>query len=230
MPSAVWKRANSRDEGTMTKNLYALSITFFTAVGVVFAALMSRISVNWTWVNEPHNRWPLAGFVLGVVVVAFLGTLIYNKSSRPGVSLLGYALVAGPFGLLLGPVVAQYTTASVLMILAITAAVVVVLGLVGACIPEKLEGWGSWLLGGLLVLIIGFFIVPLFGQGAMVLWNWLGIVLFSALVIYDFNRAMKLPRTLDNSIDAAAAIFMDSINLFIRFLIAGGQSNSSSSS
>lgn len=186
---------------------------------------MSRVSLNWHFASG----WLLLGFALGVLVVSIAGTFVFNSSENPLVSLIGYAMVAGPFGLLLGPVIAEYTPASVLKVFIITTAMVVILGLVGAVIPESLESWGSWLLGGLLILILGYFLVPLAGffganvGGAMTILDWVGVALFGALVVFDLNRAMRLPRTLDNSIDCAAAVFMDFINIFIRLLSIMGK-------
>lgn len=218
----------------MSKNLYALSITGFTAAGIIFAALMSRISLHWTW--PVHSQWWFLGFALGVLAVSLIGALIVNASDHPMVSLFGYTLISGPFGLLLGPVVAQYTAASVMHVFVLTSLIVIVLGVVGVVIPESLESWGIWLMGGLLVLIVSFFAVPIAAAlgfhhvGSMlVAWNWLGLVIFAGLTIFDLNRAMRLPRTLDNAIDCSAAVFLDFINIFIRLLALMGQSNSSSS-
>jgi FtsH-binding integral membrane protein len=233
LSSEVWGRAGDRHaRHSMSRNLYALSVTFFTTLGIVFAACMSAVSYHWTFTS----KWQVILFALGVLVVGIVGTVIFNVSANPLLSLFGYALVAGPFGLLLGPVVAQYTVASVLRVFVITAAMVIVLGIVGAVIPESLESWGAWLMGGLLVLLFGYFAIPIFGSlgipmgGALRLWDWVGIALFAALVVFDLNRAMRLTRTLDNSIDSAAAVFLDFINIFIRLLAIMGQSNSSSSS
>ncbi|HET6924405.1 MAG TPA: Bax inhibitor-1 family protein, partial [Candidatus Saccharimonadales bacterium] len=95
----------------------------------------------------------------------------------------------------------------------------------------SLESWGAWLLGGLVVLLIGYFAVGIFGAlginigGALTGWDWLGVALFSALVVFDLNRAMRYPRTLDNAIDSAAAVFLDFLNIFIRLLELTGDSN-----
>lgn len=214
----VWNRASSRT-ATMSKNLFVLSLSGFTVLGILFAALVSRISVGWKL-----NEWQFIGFAIGVVVVSLVGVKIFNKSDNPAFSLLGYALVAGPFGLLLGPFVAMFTDASVLKIFVLTILMVVVLGAIGTIIPESLERWGIWLLGGLCLLLVGYFVVPIFGffgvniGGALTLLDWAGVLIFGGLVIFDMNRAMRLPYTLDNSIDAAAAVFMDILNIFIRLL------------
>ena len=114
--------------------------------------------------------------------------------------------------------------ASVVKVFAITTGLVVTLGLVGAVYPKSLESWGIYLLGGLLVLIFGQFVVLIAGMlganvgGAMTVFDWIGVALFSAYVVYDLNRAMRVERTHDNAIDCAVAIYLDFLNLFLRLL------------
>jgi FtsH-binding integral membrane protein len=52
--------------------------------------------------------------------------------------------------------------------------------------------------------------------------------LFCAYIIYDWNRALRLPYTVDNAIDAAVALYLDIMNLFIHLLRILGKSQSSS--
>ncbi|HEX6462308.1 MAG TPA: Bax inhibitor-1 family protein [Candidatus Saccharimonadales bacterium] len=164
-----------------------------------------------------------------MLAVSLLGVLIAHASPYPAVSLIGYALVAGSFGLLCGPLLALYETSSILKVLAITGSVVLILGLIGALLPDDLSAWGLWLFGGLLLLIGAQFIVPLLGsfgipvEGAMTLVDWIGLVVFGALVLYDLNRAVRLPYTHDNAVDSAVAIYLDFINIFIRLLAIMGQ-------
>ena len=66
------------------------------------------------------------------------------------------------------------------------------------------------------VQIAGLFGVPI--AGALTVFDWIAVVLFSALILFDFNRAMRVPRTLDNSIDCAVGIYLDILNLFIHLL------------
>jgi FtsH-binding integral membrane protein len=227
--ATVWAR-NERTHvhHAMSKNLFAFAISAFTLAGIVTSMVAAQFSKDWTF----PTIWHLVGFFVGVLVAGIAGVIISLKSEKPAVSLFGYALVAVPFGLMLGPVLATYTTASIVKVLFITSALVAVLGIVGAMIPDSLEGWGSWLMGGLVILLVGYLVVPITGalgvdvQGAMTWLDWAGVALFSGMVIYDWNRAMRLPRTLDNSIDAAVAVYLDWFNLFIRLLsIMGGRTS-----
>lgn len=225
--NAVWDRADHFGAETMSRKLYMLATCGFTALGIALSAATSMISYGWDM--RQWSVWAMLGFMLGVLAIALVGTYIATENDSPLISMMGYALVAGPFGLMLGPVVGSYTTASVLKILALTTGVVLTLGLIGATIPDDLSSWGTPLLGGLLFLIGGYFIVPLMGMfglpvdGAMTALDWIGVVIFGGLVIFDLNRAVRLPHTLDNAIDSAMAIYLDFINIFLRLLSLMGQ-------
>lgn len=218
--NSVWDRSG---HGTMSKNLFAFMVSFWTAAGIVASAIAAYYSQSW------ELTWP---FLIGVLVTGIVGVIVALKSENPVISLIGYALVAIPFGLMLGPVVALYTAASVVRVLFVTTGVVVALGIVGAVIPDDLEGWGSYLFGGLILLIVGGLAVPIAGffglpiDHALTLLDWAGVLIFSGYVIYDWNRAMRVPFTSDNAIDCALAVYLDFINLFIRLLSLMGTKKS----
>lgn len=209
---SVWERTGA---GELSKNLFAFLTAGFSLLGILvsMAAAVQFQSLELTWL-----------VVIGVLVAGVAGIFIALSSSNPIVSLVGYMMVAFPLGAITGPLVAMYTTASVVKIFFMTSMLVAALGFVGATIPDSLESWGSWLLGGLLILLGGLFVIPIAGffglpiTGAMTLWDWVGVALFSAYVVYDFNRAMRVAYTFDNAIDCALAIYLDWINLFIRLL------------
>lgn len=218
---SVWSRVGA---DTMSKNLFALMVCFWTAIGIGTSMAGAYYTQNW------ELPWQ---FLLGVLIVAILGVIVATVSDNPLISLLGYLAVAIPFGMMLGPVVSLYTTASVVRVLFVTTGMVVVLGLVGVFIPDNLEGWGSWLLGALTTLLVGYFIVPIAGvfglpiDRALNLWDWVGILIFGAYVVYDWNRAMRVAYSADNAIDCALAVYLDFVNIFIRLLRLTGSTKSS---
>ncbi|MBI2483079.1 US12 family protein [Candidatus Uhrbacteria bacterium] len=209
----------------MSKQQFALLVSFWTAVGIGGSAVGAYASRDWQFG---------LGLLLIPFVMSIVGTMIALRSNEPIISLLGYALVAIPFGFMLGPVVAMYTVASVLKVFAVTTMITIVFGVVGAVIPDSLEGWGSALFGCLLILIIGGFAVPIAGlfglpiTTALSVLDWCGVIVFTGLVIFDWNRAMRVERTHDNAIDCALAIYLDWVNLFIRLLSIMGTRTSSS--
>lgn len=218
LKSEVWDRTD--DTGNLSKATYSSLLGLFVAAGIAVCAAFSLISRNWVIANG----WVVLGFCLAVLASAITGIIVANKSDSPAISGIGYLLVAGPFGLLLGPVVAQYTTTSVLRVLLLTVLLAGILGIIGAVTPKDLSSWANYLLGGLVLLFVGFVGVPFLGAfgvpigGAMTAMDWIGIVLFGAFVIFEMNRAMRIAYTVDNAVDAALAVFLDMLNIFIRML------------
>jgi FtsH-binding integral membrane protein len=211
----------------MSRQAFLGLVNLFTAAGVLFAFAVGSISYDWNL--DSWGTWPKVGFFLGILVVALIGTAMYISSDRPLVSLLGYALVAGPFGLMCGPYVAQYTPESALRMGAVTVIMTVLLGMVGIMIPDRLDGLFLTILTvGLIALIVGYFIVPLlalFGvdaQGPLTMLDWVGVAIFSGFIVYDLNKAKRGPFTLDRAIDCAAMLFTDIVNLFLHVLGLGG--------
>ncbi len=48
--------------------------------------------------------------------------------------------------------------------------------------------------------------------------DWAVVAIFCGYIGYDWGRANQIPKTLDNAVDSAAALYIDIINLFLRIL------------
>ncbi len=212
--TAVWERL-SYDSEAMSRRAFVMLLTFWVAAGIGVSATCAVISLDW------QLSWQL---FVGTIIVTIAGVLISGASRHPALSLLGYAMIVVPFGLMTGPVVAHYTTASVFKVLAVTGGMVVGLGIVGAIWPRSLQHWGVWLFGMLLALLLGMVVTMVAGafginvQGATHFWDWAAIALFSGFVIFDLNRAMQVERTHNNALHCAVAIYLDFINIFYHLL------------
>lgn len=222
--ATVWDRVSKDAEHEMSRNAFLAMMAFWTVFGIGLSALMAYVT--------PVAIKDSGLAIIGLSITPFIGVWITQWSKRPVVSLLGYVLVATSFGALLGPVLAQYTQASVLRIFTMTGLITVVLGFMGAVHPRSLEHWAGWLFAGLIALIIGMLFVPLMAfvglpvSGALRVLDIVAIVLFSALIIYNLNRATRIERTHDNAIDAAADLYLNVLNLFLHLLSIGGSRKS----
>lgn len=219
MNDSLWERAGT-DE--MSKNLYILSICSFTGFGIIVSMFVAQFTLSM------QMTWPFALFVLALGIG---GIFVAYGSDKPLVSLLGYMMVAVPYGALLGPLLNLYVKASIVEAFFVTTIYVAIFGLIGAVIPDTLDSWAKWIIGGLLVALTGYFVIPLAGffglpiAGALGLWDWAIIALFAFIIMYDFNKALRIPFTLDNSIDVALAIYLDWFNVFVRYLSNKGKKN-----
>ena len=220
---SVWERDTGADE--MSLRGYIAAVTNFTLYGIIVALLVGFNTRAW------QPGWAL--FLLVGLGIPIVGILISVASDNWLISLFGYTLVTVGLGAICGPAVAMYKTHVVLSALAATGGVTLTMSLVGILYPRSLESWGSYLFGALLALFfarIAQSFMAAFGAPES-LWympwlNYAGTVLFSLYIIFDWNRAVRLPHTLDNAVDSAVAIFLDIINLFMHLLqIFGGSSS-----
>ena len=129
------------------------------------------------------------------VVLALAGVLLNTFSHKPIWSFVGYNLVVLPLGLVLSALVAEEGADAVRETFQITAAVAAGMLLLSNWKPQLFSRMGPSLLGSLLVALI-----------------------FCGYIGYDWARAQMRPKTADNAIDSACALYLDIINLLLRVL------------
>ena len=130
-------------------------------------------------------------------------------------------------GVGLGPVIAYYADTQPAVVYQSAAATGLFIGGFGAygyATRRDLSSWGRTLFFGLIALIV-FGLVTLFVSipGANVIYALLGLGLFAALTIFDFNRLRR--SGMDQSTLIAASIFLDVLNVFqfMLMLFGGGR-------
>lgn len=170
--------------------------------------------VNTAWLAN-INPWI---FIAGYFASCFFGVYLFNKSEEPAVSFIGYNFVVVPFGLIVNLVVSRYQPALVIQAIQVTAGVTVLMMISGALFPQFFQAIHL----GLVVSLLGVLVIELFQifvLGIHSTWiDWAVAVIFCGYIGYDWGRANQIPKTVDNAIDSAAAIYMDIINLFLRIL------------
>lgn len=212
LESDVFKRA-SFESDTLSAGTYNLVIGLCLCWGFL---------LNWLIVREVDavalasvNIWVFLG---GYFASCFFGVYLFNKSDNPAISFLGYNFVVVPFGLVVNLVVSRHRPDVVLEAIQITASVTVVMMLLGTIYPRFFAAIHR----ALLVSLIGVLLVELFQifvLGKVSTWiDWVVALIFCGYIGYDWGRANRIPKTLDNAIDSAASIYMDIINLFLRIL------------
>lgn len=189
---------------------------------VIGLTLCWGFAVNWWMVTniEPQmiagiNPWL---FFIGYFVSCFFGMYLFNNSKKPLVSFIGYNFVVVPFGLIVNIIVSSYDSTIVAQAIRITGLVTIAMMCLGTIFPsffKKISG----ALGIALVLVIVVELVEVFvfGMHHGIL-DWIVVLIFCGYIGYDWGRANQIPKTLDNAIDSAAALYMDIINLFLRIV------------
>jgi len=210
---------NARDRGyidTMSDRAFMFMLGFYVFFGLYLDILVSSMTYRW------HSPNFVMMLVLGLGI-PFAGITLSRMSSNWMLSSVGYLLVVVPFGILLGPMLAMYNAASVLQAFTVTMVVAGGMWIVGVAIPPVAKNWSAFIVGALLLFIGGnvvSMIMPLFHMQPvfMGVLPWIGAILFSALIVYDINKAMQLPKTPDNAVDSAVGVYLDIFNLFIQLL------------
>lgn len=222
--NTVWERGL---EGTdeLSERRYISAVSGFTVYGLLLTSLIAFQTMAW----HPN----LLVYLLIGLAVPIAGIVIALASDLWYVSLLGYTLVLGGLGAIIGPTVAMYNTGVVISAVMATAGVTAVTSLIGILYPKSLESWGIYLFGGLVALLfvrLAQVIMASVGVSEGIWYmpwiEYLAAILFSLYIIYDWNRSLRLTRTLDNAVDCALAIYLDIINLFLVILRIRGGSGS----
>jgi FtsH-binding integral membrane protein len=186
------------------------------------AVLCWGFFINWLMVKhiDPAaiiaiNPWI---FFIGYFAFCFFGIYLFNKSNNPAISFIGYNFVVVPFGLIVNIVVHAYDPKLVLEAIRITGLVTFVMMVLGSLFPAFFKKISGALTIALLVVIlveaVEIFIFKIH-HGVI---DWIVVLIFCGYIGYDWGRANQIPKTLDNAVDSAAALYMDIINLFLRIL------------
>lgn len=163
-----------------------------------------------------------------IAFVVALGALFGLRAAAAHSQRLAIGLLFG-IGLLLGiglgPVVGYYASTQPDVVYQSAAATGLFIGGFGAygyATRRDLSSWGRTLFFGLIALI-AFGLITLFVAipAANVIYALLGLGLFAALTIFDFNRLRR--SGMDQSTLIAASIFIDVLNVFqLMLLVFGG--------
>ena len=189
---------------------------------VIGVTLFWGFFINWMLVRniDPAiliniNRWV---FLLGFIASSFYGVYLFNSSDKPLTSFIGYNFVVVPFGLIVNMVVSQFNPEIVLEAIKITGGVTLIMMMLGAMYPAFFQKISGALFAALLAVIVIQLFQAIF-LGIQSGWiDWVVVAIFCGYIGYDWGRANQIPKTVDNAIDSAAALYMDIINLFLRIL------------
>lgn len=206
------------------KDVFLGEISFYVAtnistiVGWVVLCASAYALRGWT----PDKLWHYF-VVVGVVLMSMIaGSVIAVKSESWKVSAFAYlGLIAAPLGVLFGPFVLNVGVENMIYAMAATAAYTVLLTLIGLAIPADLErmgfGTGLTVMLGIYLLVSIVLIKVTAVNPTVAIWvAAIGIVIFSAGLVYNVNRSKFVPRTLDNAVDIGMQNFLETVNIALR--------------
>jgi FtsH-binding integral membrane protein len=206
------------------------------ALGLVVAGALAWVTGNYEPVQQllfVQTERGIGLTMLGMVVqfsplVMLFGSMFFMKNpTAGGVNLLYWAVVA-TIGAGLGILFLRYTGGSLASTFFVTAAAFGALSLVGYTTKKNLSGMGTFLIMGVIGLVIAM-IVNMFLQSALMylIISGAGVLIFSALIAYDTQRLKMTYYALGGDQAAmgvatgfgALSLFINFVNLF-QFLLA----------
>lgn len=218
MFESVWKREEVVGEIISDK-------TYNLVIGLVlcWGFMVNYLMVKYIPTESIAAINPFA-LLIGYFVSCFFGVYLYSKSDNPFISFIGYNFVVVPFGLIVNLAVSQYSPDLVMNAVAVTGGVTAIMMILGTLYP----GFFFSIARGLFVALIAVIIVELV---AVFLFGYRGniidygvVLIFCGYIGLDWARANAIPKTMDNAVDSAAALYMDILILFLRILrIMGGR-------
>lgn len=230
MSSWTSERKEARLHAHSDANILSARTYNLALGGAVLYGLWVNVLMYFVFGDAALQLNPIV-FIIGYFACAITGIVISAKSNNPAISFLGYNLVVVPVGLVVGIVVKSYVKNgdASLVFQAIVLTVVITSAMIALSImfPEFFSKLGGLLFGALLGLIIAELLSLFLFPWAQNAFAWIGAVIFTLYIGYDYWKAQEYPKTLDNAVDSAVDIYLDIINLFLKILQILGNSKSS---
>ena len=214
------------------------------ALGLVVAAALAYTTGNVPAVQQllytvgPDGRMGMT--ILGMAIqfaplVLIFGSMFFMKNPTAGATNVLYWLVVATMGASLGWVFLIYTGASVASTFLVTAAAFGGLSLYGYTTKRDLSPMGTFLIMGVIGLIVAS-IVNMFMQSGTfyLIISGLGVLIFAGLIAYDTQRLKMTYYALGGDQNAmgvatgfgALSLFINFVNLFLFLLrFMGGNRN-----
>jgi hypothetical protein len=216
---------------------YMIRIYNYMAMGVALTGIVSWITFN-AAVTETAGRLVLTPFGQMIfsgpaVLVLFLGTLglvilISWRIDRlqPATALALFMLYAGLLGLMLSSIFLTYTGTSITRVFFISAASFAGLSLYGYTTQRDLSPIGSFLMMGLIGLIIAMVVnIFLKSSGLDFVISAVGVLIFAGLTAWDTQKIKEMYDPMEDgtvvgrkAVMGALTLYLDFINLFLFLL------------
>ncbi|MDF1721028.1 MAG: Bax inhibitor-1/YccA family protein [Minwuia sp.] len=199
---------------------YMLGVYNYMASGLLVSGVVALLVSS-----SPSLMQAIFGSGLAfVVMLAPLGILLVmsfaqNKISTPVMQGL-YWLMVAMFGVSLSTVFIAYTDASVVRVFLITSASFAGLSLFGYTTKKSLSGMGSFLMMGLIGLIIAM-VVNMFLESSMMqlVISMVGVLIFAGLTAFDTQRIKStyIQHRMEGDVAVRSAV-MDAVALYLNFI------------
>lgn len=196
---------------------------FYLLIGaaLLFGFFVNALEVM--FLTDFFLGWNPTVFLIVYLVMVIVGCIMSVWSRNPVISFIGYCMVVLPLGAVLSiylPAFTYKTITSAFLVTTFLSLFMIILALVYPRVFNSIFA----LLGIAVLVALIYQIVAIFtGFGNNTWVDWLIVLLFSAYVGFDVSLARVRPRTVNNAVASACAIYMDLIYVFIRLVAIFGR-------
>ena len=196
---------------------------FYLLIGaaLLFGFFVNALEVM--FLTDFFLSWNPTVFLIVYLVMVIVGCIMSVWSRNPVISFIGYCMVVLPLGAVLSiylPAFTYKTITSAFLVTTFLSLFMIILALVYPRVFNSIFA----LLGIAVLVALIYQIIAIFtGFGNNTWVDWLIVLLFSAYVGFDVSLARVRPRTVNNAVASACAIYMDLIYVFIRLVAIFGR-------
>lgn len=160
---------------------------------------------------------PVIFCVLYLIVSLIASSVIASSMGTMGAA-MGYVLLCVATGGLLSGTI-PYIGAGILVNAAgATAVILVIMTAASVLKPDLFRGLGGVLLAALIGTIIAELLMMFLRVSEPAFVDWIVVGIFAVYIGYDWSVALEYPRTGKHAIAAAASLYLDLINIFVRLI------------
>ena len=197
---------------------HMLSIYNYMTSGVLLSGIVAMLAANSgfaaTMMTSPL-RWLV---ILSPLAIVFAMSFGANRFSKGALQAMFWAF-ATLMGLSLSTIFLVYTGASIAATFFATAAAFAGLSLFGYTTKKNLSGWGSFLIMGVVGLLVAS-VVNIFLQSPALMFavSFLGVLIFAGLTAYDTQRLKQEYAYLKGTEFAGKAVILGALSLYLDFI------------
>lgn len=193
----------SAAQHSLSERAFVVSIGSLLLFGILVTAVSSTLFPG----SLPGWACGLFGLLM---VFAGVETSVRNQEWKG--SLIGLMISHLGLGAMIGPFATDFTSWPIRSLTLLSIGILI-LTLIGWTRPSAIRGWGSFLLAAVLAAGLGMSL-PL----TITLGDILAATSALAFLDYYWTRALDLPRTLDNAVDSACAVYLDVFDQAFRLI------------
>lgn len=175
-----------------------------TLIVLFFSNMFENVDV------EIMSIFVLVGGLISILAVGF--------SKNAIISFLGFSLLSISMGCELATIVSRYEVVEIKIALIATIIIVIVMTTLGYFFSSIFQSMGKGLFIILLLDVICTVIFGLIFDFEIVILSFIGVIIFSLYIAYDWVNANDCKKTINNAIFSACDLYLDILNLFLSIL------------